>query len=146
MPKIKTQAQTQQASTQHGSEVPHCELVVALAWKACARVEQKLAPCAAVRARLKDTTVWVEWVALHLSPQVLRENTTPVLAALVLQSAWSLEWGPQCHPLVAKAVQYLNLSAAENNRATSLRYRLLMLLQKSGRKGLPGHACLRQHL
>ena len=131
---------------QHGSEKARCELVVALAWKACARVEQKLAPCAAVRARLKDTTVWAEWAALRLSPQVLRENTTPVLAALVLHSAWSLEWGAQCHPLVAKAVQFLNLSAEDNSRATSLRYRLLMLLQKSGRKGLPGHACLHQLL
>jgi hypothetical protein len=54
----------------------------------------KRAPC--LKPKLQRTGACDEWMATHMSTKMLEQHRPRVLAALVLQSAWRMEWGEGC--------------------------------------------------
>ena len=43
--------------------------------------------------RQESIGAWLEWMAGHVSPELVRDYEPKVLAALVLHTAWRMEWG-----------------------------------------------------
>ena len=43
--------------------------------------------------RMKNVCVWMEWMNGHVSPELVSGSSPRVLAALLLHTAWCMEWG-----------------------------------------------------
>ena len=134
--------------------------VVELALKACDRIGDR------VEARqLGGVRPWVIWMAEHPPRDLLVQYAPRVWAALLLHAAWCMVYGegfpftrclariveytrhgrrldlasPQASVLLA--MQLLDLSAADCREAAALHCKLLMLLGKSGPRGMPEGPC-----
>ena len=114
--------------------------------------------------RKKSTRAWLEWIGEHVSPELVSEITPKVLAALLLHTAWCMEWGDGLpfSKLLVKLVaftrdgaparkhlqdgfpfhvmHFLQLSAEDCKSLGTLHCKFLMLLPSSDRKGLPPRA------
>ena len=42
---------------------------------------------------MKRVCMWMEWMAGHVSPELVSGSSPRVLAALLLHTAWCMEWG-----------------------------------------------------
>ena len=111
--------------------------------------------------RKQSTRTWLEWIAGHVSPELVRDSEPKVLAALLLHTAWCMEWGDGLpwSKFLVKAVRlthkgneagrlmetgfpfqvlrFLQLSAEDCKLLGFLHAKLLMLLPSSERKGVP---------
>jgi len=65
--------------------------VTELALKACSHVESRTK--SPPGQKLQYIPAWVEWMAAHIPTKMLQQHHPRVLAALVLHSAWCMEWG-----------------------------------------------------
>ena len=137
--------------------------VIELVLSACAHVESR-----AEVGQLRDTRAWVSWVGDHLPHDMLCKHHPRVVAALLLHTAWCMEFGDgfpfaqclvrvieytrdgqtKCLPFTRQApllaMKFLNLSAMDCGKAAELHCKLLMLLAKSpleGCHGRPRHSC-----
>ena len=110
--------------------------------------------------RMKNVCVWMEWMNSHVSPELVSGSSPRVLAALLLHTAWCMEWGdgllfsktlvklvaltrdgPQsCKQLqdgfLFHVMRFLKLTAEDCKDLAGLHCRLLMGLPGT-QKGLP---------
>ena len=110
--------------------------------------------------RMKSVCVWMEWMAGHVSPELISGSSPRVLAALLLHTAWCMEWGEglpfsktlaklllltRNGPYSCKQLQdgfpfhvmcFLKLTKEDCKDLAGLHCRLLMLLPGT-QKGLP---------
>ena len=110
--------------------------------------------------RMKNVCVWMEWMNGHVSPELVSGSSPRVLAALLLHTAWCMEWGdglpfsktlvklvaltrdgPQsCKQLqdgfLFHVMRFLKLTAEDCKDLAGLHCRLLMGLPGT-QKGLP---------
>ena len=110
----------------------------------------------------QSTRAWLEWMAGHVSPELVRDCEPQVLAALLLHTAWCMEWGeglPWSKFLTKlvhltrngnearqqmqtgfpfQVMRFLQLSAEDCKHLGFLHAKFLMMLPSSERKGVPG--------